>query len=119
MTPRPYRPLTELEGALARGDLEFAVTLAGEVSAERRRPIDLGLALRFLPLLAVQRSHDYDAWALRWLERWIEETDGATIERAAELAASLADLPTEPHEAFESIHRCAGLRVDGRGGGGP
>jgi hypothetical protein len=118
MTPRPYRPLTELEGALARGDLEFAVTLAGEVSAERRRPIDLGLALRFLPLLAIQRSHDYDAWALRWLERWIEETDGATIERAAELAASLADLPTEPH-AFESIHRCAGLRVDGGGGGGP
>jgi hypothetical protein len=116
MTPRPYRPLVELEAALARGELGFAVTLAAELSVERRRPIDLGLALRFLPLLAVHRSHDYDAWALRWLERWIEETDGATIERAAEVAASLADLPTEPHTAFESIHRSAGLGGARRGG---
>jgi hypothetical protein len=109
MTPRPYRPLAELEAALARGELDFAIALAAEVAGERRRPIELDLALRFLPLLAVQRSGDYDAWALRWLERWIAETDGATIERAAEVAASLADLPTEPQAAFETIHRSAGL----------
>jgi hypothetical protein len=105
MTPRPYRPQVELEAALERGDLEFAVVLASEVSDARRRPIDLDLALRFLPLLALQRAGDYDAWALRWLERWIREADGATIERAAEVAASLADLPSEPHAALASLQR--------------
>jgi hypothetical protein len=105
MAPRPYRPLVELEAALARGELDFAIALAAELSSERRRPIDLDLALRFLPLLAAQRSADYDAWALRWLERWIKETSGATIECAAEVAASLADLPSEPHVALSSIAR--------------
>jgi hypothetical protein len=114
MAPRPYRPLAELDAALQRGELDFAVTLAAEVSLERRRPLDLELALRFLPLLAAQRSSDYDAWALRWLGRWIKETDGATIERAAELAASLADLPTEPQAAFQSIRRSACLRREER-----
>ncbi len=109
MTPRPYRPLGELEAALERGELEFAVTLAAEVASERRKPIDLDLALRFLPLLALQRARDYDAWALRWLVRWIDEADGATIERAAEVAASLADLPAEPQTALDSIERSARL----------
>ena len=113
MAPRPYRPIVELEAALARGELDFAVALAAELSSERRRPIDLNLALRFLPLLAAQRSGDYDAWALRWLERWIREASGATIERAAEVAASLADLPSEPHTALASIERP--LRSDGPG----
>jgi hypothetical protein len=108
MGPRPYRPLSELEGALERGDLDFAITLAIEVSDERRRPIDLDLALRFLPLLAIRRSPDYDAWALRWLGRWIEESDQATIEHAAEIAAALADLPGEPHSALDSIRRTTG-----------
>jgi hypothetical protein len=115
MAPRPYRPVVELEAALARGELDFAAALAAELSSERRRPIDLGLALRFLPLLAAQRSGDYDAWALRWLERWIRETSGATIERAAEVAASLADLPSEPHTALASIERPA--RPGGAGQG--
>jgi hypothetical protein len=103
VTPRPYRPAVELTAALERGELEFAVALAAELSSERRRPIELDLALRFLPLLAAQRSEDYDAWALRWLERWVAETAGATIERAAEVAAALADLPSEPHTALASI----------------
>jgi hypothetical protein len=111
MAPRPYRPLAELDAALTRGELDFAVTLAAEVSLERRRPIDLELALRFLPLLAAQRSRDYDAWALRWLARWIDEADGVTIDRAAELAASLADLPSEPQASFQSIQRVACLRA--------
>jgi hypothetical protein len=116
MTPRPYRPLVELEAALQRGELDFAVALAAEVAGERRRPIDLDLALRFLPLLAAQRSEDYDAWALRWLKRWIEETEGPTIERAAEVAASLADLPAEPHASFAAIRASASSpRSDQRG----
>jgi hypothetical protein len=105
MTPRPYRPLVELEAALERGDLEFAVVLASELTEARRRPIGLDLALQFLPLLARERSEDYDAWALRWLERWIRETHGPTIERAAEVAASLADLPSEPQAVVASIRR--------------
>lgn len=89
--------------------------LAAEVSEERRRPIDLDLALRFLPLMALKRSQDYDAWALRWLQRWIAESKRPTIERAAEAAASLADLPTEPDAAFASIRRAElPLRRSGR-----
>ncbi len=108
MTPRPYRPMVELEAALERGELDFALALAAEVTVERRAPLDLGLALRFLPLLAAARSERYDAWALRWLARWISETREATIERAAEIAVGLADLPAEPRSAFESIMRAAG-----------
>jgi len=96
MGPRPFNPLVELEAALERGELCFAITLAGEVAEERRRPIDLGLALRFLPLVAAQRFEQYDAWALRWLARWASEMSAATIEQAAEVSAALADLPTEP-----------------------
>ncbi|HEY4428823.1 MAG TPA: hypothetical protein VGN08_11525 [Solirubrobacteraceae bacterium] len=109
MAPRPYRPLAELEAALVRGDLDFAVILAAEVADERRRPIDLDLALRFLPLIAARRSSEYDAWALRWLQRWIGEAGAATIERAAEVAASLADLPAEPATAVASLRGSAGV----------
>lgn len=108
MAPRPYRPAAELQGALARGDIDFAVTLAVEVAEERRRPIDLGLALGFLPLIAAQRPREFDAWALRWLGRWISETPGATAERTAEMAGLLADLPAEP-QLLETLRRlCAG-----------
>jgi hypothetical protein len=62
---------------------------------DRGWPIDLDTALRFLPVVAVQRPEHYDARALRWLARWISE-EPATIERAAEVAVQLADLPTEP-----------------------
>jgi hypothetical protein len=96
MAPRPYRPLAELNGALDRGELRFAMSLAGEVAEERGRPIELELAARFLPLVAVQQPERYDAWALRWLARWLAETRGATIERAADIAGALADLQSEP-----------------------
>lgn len=105
MAPRPYRPAVELEGALARGDIDFAVTLAVELAAERRRPIELGLALGFLPLIATQRPREFDAWALRWLARWLAETPAASIEQAAELAGLLADLPAEPG-ALAVIRAC-------------
>jgi hypothetical protein len=106
MTPRPYRPLAELNGALDRGELGFAMSLAAEVAEERGGPIDLDLAARFLPLVAVQQPGQFDAWALRWLVRWIAETRGATIERAADIAGALADLQSEPSAAAELLrHR--------------
>jgi hypothetical protein len=81
---------TSLARALDQGDLELATTLA----REQRHPVDLGLAARFLPLVA--GSHDYEAWAKRWLVRWLEESERPSIERAAELAATLADGQDEP-----------------------
>jgi hypothetical protein len=96
MGPRPWRAGAELEGALQRGDLRYAMSLAQELRSERGRPLDLELASRFLPLIAQQSPKEYDAWALRWLARWASETATATVEQAAVLAASLADLPAEP-----------------------
>ena len=96
MGPRPWRPAAELEAALERGDLRYAVALAEEVREERGRPIELRTAAGFLPLIAAASPGEYDAYALRWLARWISETGTATIEQAAEIAASLADLPSEP-----------------------
>jgi hypothetical protein len=88
MGPRPWRPAKELEAALERGDLRFAVWLAEELRTERGKPISLELAARFLPLIAKESPREYDAWALRWLTRWASETGGATIEQAAEVAVS-------------------------------
>ena|SRR5438445_10666379 len=96
VSPRPYRPAIELAGALDRGELSFAVTLAAEVADDQQGLIDLGTALRFLPLVAAQQPEHYSAWALRWLSRWINETPGATIDAAAEVACSLAAGLTEP-----------------------
>jgi hypothetical protein len=72
------------------------VALAEELRLERGRPIELATAARFLPLIAAASPREYDAYALRWLGRWVTETATATIEQAAEIAASLADLPVEP-----------------------
>jgi hypothetical protein len=96
MGPRPWRPAAELEGALQRGDLRYAMSLAQELRSERGRPLELALAAQFLPLIAQQSPKEYDAWALRWLARWASESATATVEQAAVLAASLADLPSEP-----------------------
>jgi hypothetical protein len=107
MGPRPYNPRIELNGALDRGQLDHAVLLAREVAEDSRRPIPLDTALRFLPLVAAQRTEQFDGWALRWLVRWITETPGATIGRAAEVACSLADAHEEPL-ALDSIRRSFG-----------
>jgi hypothetical protein len=97
----------ELDGALERGDLDYAITLAAEVAQQEGRLLDLGTALRFLPAVAAERPDEFDAWALRWLARWIGETRGATIGRAAEIACSLADGQDEPI-ALESVRRSLG-----------
>jgi hypothetical protein len=96
MTPRPWKPAAELQAALDRGDLRYAMSLADELRLERGKPISLEIAAKFLPLVAKESPREYDAWALRWLNRWVTETPAATIEQAAETAASLADLPGEP-----------------------
>jgi len=103
MAARPWKPAVELEGALQRGDLPYAVTLAAEVAEDQGRPIDLGAGLRFLPLVATGDPEHYDAWARRWLLRWSSETQ-ASIEAIAEVAAQLADLPALP-AMLEEIRR--------------
>jgi hypothetical protein len=72
------------------------MSLADELRLERGRPISLEIAAKFLSLIARESPREYEAWALRWLKRWITETPAVTIEQAAETAASLADLPSEP-----------------------
>ena len=96
MGPRPWRPAAELDAALERGDLRYAITLADELRIEDGHPIDLRTALRFLPLIARESPREFDLWAVRWLARWLAEAPTATIEQAAETAASLADLSSEP-----------------------
>ena len=105
MGPRPWKPDAELEGALERGDLRYAVILAAEVT--ERHPIDLATALRFLPLIARESPKEFDAWALRWLSRWISEAPAATIDLAAEVAGALADLPSEPVTALDAIRHAS------------
>jgi hypothetical protein len=90
----PYRPTRELEAALERRELDIAIGIARDIARERR-PIGLVLALRLVALVAEQ-GEDYDVWACRWLARWLRETPGTTISLAAEVAATLADLPAEP-----------------------
>lgn len=99
----PYRPVRELEGAIERRELDIAIGIAKDIARERR-PIGLALALRLVSLVAAGSAEgsDYDSWACRWLARWLGETPDATIALAAEVAATLADLPAEPH-AVESI----------------
>lgn len=107
---RPYRPVPELEAHLRRGELEFALTLARTIADERRRPLDLELMARFLPIVAVQRARDYDAWSLRWLERWCGERRGrASIDDAVEVAQGLAEIPVDPDRGLAVVR--AGARL--------
>lgn len=63
------------------------------------------MVLRFLPLIARESPKEYDAWSLRWLARWCAEAPAPSIEQAAEVAASLADLADEPVAAFEALQQ--------------
>jgi hypothetical protein len=110
MTTSPYRPVRELEAAIARGELDFALAHAKEVARERGAPLDLGLALGLLTLVAAQQREAYDVWALRWLARWIAEARGPTAAQAATVAASLAEMPRDPPAAAGAIRRVAKLR---------
>ncbi len=107
MTPRPWKPAVELDAALERGELRFAIELADELRVERGRPIDLATASRFLPLIAQESPSEFDMWAMRWLARWVNETPAASIDQAAEVAAALAEIPVEPSalQAVEALTR--------------
>jgi hypothetical protein len=101
---RPYHPLRELEGHLDRGELDSAIALARGLANERRRPLELEVTVRFLPLVATQRPEAFDIWSLRWLERWCaERRERATIEDAGELAAALAELAVDPERALQTV----------------
>jgi hypothetical protein len=87
---------TALAEALGRGDLATAVAISKDIANETRDgQLPLRDALKFLPVVIARRPADYDAWACRWLKRWLE-TSGATIDKAADVAAALAELSTEP-----------------------
>jgi hypothetical protein len=101
----PYRPIKELERAIARGELDFAIGYARELGQTRGRPLDLALAVGLLALIAAQRPRAYDAWALRWLGRWIAEARRPTIARAAELAGALADMGVQHPGAREAVEQ--------------
>jgi hypothetical protein len=96
----PYRPVRELEAAIERRELDIAIGIAKDIARERQ-PIGLELALRLVALVAAE-GPDYDLWACRWLARWLGETRSASIGLAAEVAATLADLPAEP-QSVEAI----------------
>ncbi len=102
----PWRPIRDLEQAIARGDLGMSAALARDAEREYGRPIQLDLALRLVSLAAAQPG-TYDAWACRWLARWLSESRTPTIDAAAELAGCLAELPAEPQllEAVLAIMR--------------
>jgi len=101
----PHRPVRELEGAIERRELDIAIGIAKDIARERR-PISLELALGLVALVAAE-GPDYDLWACRWLARWLGETPEASIDLAAEVAATLADLPAEPQsvEAIRQVMR--------------
>jgi hypothetical protein len=101
----PYRPVQELELAIARGELDLAIGYARELGGSRGRPLDLRLALGMLALIAAQRPRAYDAWAVRWLGRWIAETRQPTIASAAELAGALADMGVQHPGARDAIEQ--------------
>jgi hypothetical protein len=103
MSLGPYRPIRDLERALERGDLAMAVAAANDISREQGRPIPIDVALRLLPLVAAHEDDAYDRWACRWLARWLSEMPAATIDQAAEVAGTLADLPVEPYESLQAI----------------
>lgn len=74
----------------------MATAMAKDYAREHGRPIPLPVALKFLPLVATQKLEAYDQWSCHWLRRCLGEAHEVGIEQAAELAAALADLPSEP-----------------------
>jgi hypothetical protein len=104
MAPRHFSPSREFDWALERGDLRIASAMAKDRARELGRPIPLERALQLVQLAAVAEPNSYDAYAVRWLARWAAESAGATIEQAADVAASLAALPIEP-EAITTIQQ--------------
>ena len=90
--------LGDLERAIEHGDAEIAIEIGRECTQ-----VSLRLALRLLPIAALQDPDGHQERALHWLARWITESSTATLEQAAEAARALAHLPADP-SALEAIH---------------
>jgi hypothetical protein len=74
----------------------MAIAFSKAITEETRTgQLPLHDALSFLPVVIAKRPDAYDAWACRWLERWLQQP-GSSIEKAADIAVALAELPTEP-----------------------
>jgi hypothetical protein len=79
-TARPGKPDVELDGALDRGDLSFAVMLAAEVADDQPGGNGLDTSLRFLALVATKKPRQ--SWCSSRLNRQLggaEETYNARI----------------------------------------
>lgn len=99
----PFRPLREIQRELQRGNLDIATAIAKDFARAHHRPIPLDAALAFLPLVASKQGDSYDVWACHWLVRWLNESRQADIDRTADLAAALAELPADPDTALGTI----------------
>jgi hypothetical protein len=95
----------ELEGAIERGELDFALGYARELVTRGGRALDLELGLGLLALIAAQRPREYDAWSVRWLVRWIAQARAPTIARTAQVARGLADLAALRAGAKDAVLR--------------
>ena len=79
----PWRPITDIERHLQRGELDMAIAVAHDTRRAHGRPIPLNIALKFLPAVARHRPEHYSAWALRWLADWLPKA--ATIDQALDV----------------------------------
>ena len=62
----------------------------------RVRSVDPPGARAALPAVCRSRPSVFDACARRWLARWLNEAHDPSVDRAAEVAGLLAELPGEP-----------------------
>lgn len=93
----PWRPVQEIQKALERGELDMAIAIMRGAPAEIQRPFKPGpkILLAFLPVVIVQRPDHYEAWAIRWFKHWLDAPQ-VTLDKAADIAGALAELPSEP-----------------------
>ena len=94
--------MRELEGAIERRELDMAIGIAKDIARERR-PIGLALALGLVCSWRPRGPTTTCGRAAGW-RAGSSETPDATIALAAEVAATLADLPAEP-QAVEAIRQ--------------
>jgi hypothetical protein len=101
----PWRPITDIERHLQRGELDMAIAVAHDTRRAHGRPIPLNIALKFLPVIARHRPEHYSAWALRWLADWLPKA--TTIDQALDVTMALAQLRSEPNDAMQTLMRYA------------
>lgn len=74
----------------------MAVAVGKDIARENRDgQLSLKDALSFLPVVIANKPEAYNEWAIRWLVRYLEKPN-ISIDQAADVAAALAELPSEP-----------------------